>query len=109
MHPIILANFYKFFKEKNALSPETAILLTEEDFLELGLPDGFKGYFGFSFSSTIKKTKEGKYWFSIKNYKNSPRYAFILRLIFDAIRVLLFLILFINLFSLLEDLSLLFK
>ena len=81
MYPVALANFYKFFKEKNALSPETAITPTKEDFLELGLPGGFGWYFGLPFMSPINKTSDNKYWFSVKYYENNTRNTIIVSLI----------------------------
>lgn len=87
MYPVVLANFYKFFKEKNALSPETAITLTKEEFLELGLPGGFGWYFGIPYMSPINKTKESKYWFSVKYYENNNRNTIIISLITVAIVV----------------------
>lgn len=87
MYPVALANFYKFFKEKNALSPETAITPTKEEFLELGLPGGFGWYFGIPYMSPINKTKESKYWFSVKYYENNNRNTIIISLITVAIVV----------------------
>ena len=84
MNPI-LASFYKFFKAKNALSPETAITLTKEEFLELGLPDGFKWYFGLPIIAVIQKTKGNKYWFSVNNYENNNRNTIVMSLIIIAI------------------------
>jgi hypothetical protein len=73
MYPVVLANFYKFFKEKNALSPETAIVPTKEEFLELGLPGGFGWYLVIPLMSPINKTSDNKYWFSVKYYENNTR------------------------------------
>lgn len=65
---------YKFFREKKALSKEHAIILTEEDLLELGYPNGISSWYtglnSMFKTFPIMKTDEGKYWFSVDAYKN---------------------------------------
>jgi hypothetical protein len=94
MNPLLLANFYKFFKEKNALSPETAVSPTKEEFLELGLPGGFGWYFGIPLMSPINKTSDNKYWFSVKYYENNTRNVVLVSLLVILISIIVMAVIF---------------
>ncbi|MEI6462740.1 MAG: hypothetical protein WCO33_03695 [bacterium] len=59
-----LAYLYNFFKSKNALSPENAVDLTEDDCLSIGIPYPANFYL----VSSVKKTGSGKFWFSKETY-----------------------------------------
>lgn len=94
---INLTNTIQFLKSKNALSKENAIEITSEQWYELGFVLGAP--LGSLLFSSVKRTKNGKYWFD----QNATKFYIQLNRIFVIIIVTIIILILIYAISMISQ------